>query len=64
MLIPLEQRHASSTGFACQHQNFLVGYRAGQLGKRASDLDNRIVRSMDLLIPVLPEGSMHTSSLP
>ena len=33
MLILLERPDANSLGFACQHQNFLIGYHAGQLGE-------------------------------
>ncbi len=33
MLILLERPKASSFEFACQHQNFLIGYYAGPLGE-------------------------------
>ena len=63
MLILLERPDANSLGFACQHQNYLIGYHAGQLGDCASDLGNRTVGRTDLLTRMLPKGSMQTSSL-
>ena len=54
MLILLERPEASSLGFGCQHQNFLIGYHAGQLGECASDLNNRTVGPTHLLTRMLP----------